>query len=91
MKLDYKGSGIKTLRGASVTFLIISIVMSLLLIPTWTSKDVYSDMIHWEMVGASLFISMCGMFVYGFGYAIATIAENSLMQKVKADKEELDL
>lgn len=88
MKINYSESGVKTLRGASVLFLLSSIVSSLMLIPQWQTKtEGYSFVTHtnWGMIALSSMIFIAGIFTYAVGLAIATIAENSLYQKQKSE------
>lgn len=91
MYVNYEGSGIKTLRVASILFCTISIVAAFLLIPVWTVKEsgLFGDsIIIWGNVVTSLILFVTGIFVLGLGLSIATIADNSLHLKRKRELEE---
>ncbi len=88
MQLNYSNSGIKTLRVSSGIFLGVSILTALMLIPLWTTdRDFRSDIINWEMIALSVIVLFFGFFLFGLGYAIATIAENALLNKQLKERE----
>lgn len=87
MQLNYSNSGIKTLRVSSGIFLAVSVLASLTLIPLWWTEKSYYSIIHWEMIALSLSILFFGFFLFGLGYAIATIAENALLNKQLKERE----
>ena len=87
MQLDYNNSGIKTLRSSSGFFLAVSILASLICIPSWYTEKEYHQTLHWEMIALSLTFLVFGFFLYGLGHAIALIAENALLNKELKEKE----
>lgn len=87
MQLNYSNSGIKTLRASSGIFLGVSILVALMLIPSWWTDKAYNAIIHWDMIALSLIVLFFGFFLFGLGYAIATIAENALLNKQLRERE----
>lgn len=79
MDLDYTFSGIKTLRFASVLFLIAGVVCAGLFIPLWDNSP--------EMIAISVMILIFSIFSFGLGFAVASIAENTLYLKEIKEKE----
>lgn len=87
MQLNYSNSGVKTLRVSSGFFLGVSILASLILIPSWWTNEIYFTTLHWNMIALSLIIFVVGFVLFGLCYAIATIAENAFLNKQLKEKE----
>ena len=84
MEINYSGSGIKTLRGASYALMIVCIIATSLLILSLTIRTgLFNSEINWGMVALSVIILFNGIFALGLGLAIATIAEDSLHREQK--------
>lgn len=66
---------------SSGIFLGVSVLVALMLIPSWWTDKAYNAIIDWDMIALSLIILFFGLFLFGLGYAIDTIAENSLLNK----------
>lgn len=66
---------------SSGIFLGVSVFVALMLIPSWWTDKAYNAIIDWDMIALSLIILFFGLFLFGLGYAIDTIAENSLLNK----------
>lgn len=92
MKLDYKNSGIKTLRFASPLMLLAGILSAATFIPGWFEEinrggDIFPN---FTMIGNSIACFSAGLFFSAMGLVLATIAENSLYQKQKDEIEKIE-
>lgn len=87
MQINYSNSGIKTLRITTKFFFIASIVSSVIAIPFWGDEHFNNITVNWNMVGFSILALLTGFLELGLGYAIATIAENALLNKQIKERE----
>ncbi|HHT22731.1 MAG TPA: hypothetical protein GXZ87_05390 [Bacteroidales bacterium] len=74
---SYSGTGIKTLKISSLIFLIICVLAAFILIFQGSDNDEPVFYLY------AIFAVLSGFLTLGTGYALATIAENSLLQKAK--------
>lgn len=72
---------------SSGIFLGVSVLVALMLIPSWWTDKAYNAIIDWDMIALSLIILFFGLFLFGLGYAIDTIAENALLNKQLKERE----
>ena len=81
-EMDYKGSGIKTLRGMATLMLILGIIGALSFIPLWSIEKSYHSEINILGIFYSITSFISGFFTQGICLGIATIAEGALIKTV---------
>jgi len=88
--IDYSGSGVRSLRFLSWVFIIGGIVGSIMLLPSFSYLSSYST--SDKILGSQLLYGGICLMISGLVFSItlrafATIAENSLYQKIKLKLE----
>lgn len=86
-EMDYKGSGIKTLRGMATLMLILGIIGALSFIPLWSVERGYHSEINVIGIFYSLTSFISGFFTQGICLGIATIAEGALIKTIARERE----
>lgn len=89
-EMDYKGSGIKTLRGMATLMLILGIIGALSFIPLWSIEKSYHSEINILGIFYSITSFISGFFTQGICLGIASYCNEGALIKTVAREREIE-